>query len=478
MMRNGSLSLLAMGLVVSSSLHAAPPEVGAVEFAKGQVSAQHPGTGDRSLDKNSGIYAQDLVETGDKSFSILKFLDDGKVTVRPLSRFRVSTYNVSSNQAAFRLEQGAVTVETSDVGRDRPQQMVVDTPLARVNAQQAVVQIRVCDERCADEAAASRRAKTDVSADVVARVIKRKGNVSAQSPGGALRKLAVGAPLYQADRLSSGNTGQLLAVFRDGGRISLGANSEMNIEKYHYGQGGGDRSSLQLVKGSLRALTGRLGKQSPEDYAIKTPVAIIGVRGTAMDLLYPADRAGRLGGGTGLLSHVRQGGIRQRNAAGSFDLGTRRINFIASNQEAPRSMPTPPRAMLRALGLKPESARIDMEQLFGVQKLSGVPSGVYIYAGAGHVKLTGKIGRYKGTSLELGRKEAAYVDENGRMTRLERPMPFQLNDLPVAGGALDRPDMQFVPPLDAVSMPFDDHLHNYIPPVLPINPPHFPPSQP
>lgn len=464
MMRKNLMFLMTAALVASSTAFAAPREVGDVEFAKGQVSAQHPAMGSRALAIKSVVYGQDLVETGDKSFSVLRFQDQGKVSVRPLSRFQVSSYNLERHEAAFRLDKGGVTLETAAVGRDRPQQMEVDTPLAQVNAQQAVVQVLVCREGCAQPGREG-GASAEVSSDVVARVVQRTGSVSAQSPGGPMRNLSLGAPLYQTDRLTSGGDGQLLAVFRDGGRISLGANSEAAISEYRYGKGGGDKSSLELVKGSLRTLTGRLGKDSPEGYAINTPVAIIGVRGTAMDLLYPADRQGRMGAGGGLLSHVREGAINQKNAAGRFDLGAPKVNFIASQQQAPAGLATPPKAMLRALGPKPESTRINMEQLFGVRKLSGMPSGVYVYAADGHVKLTGTKGGHKGTVLELGRNEAAYVDEDGLMMRIERPLLFQVGELPLAtqtaGEAVERPDLNLVPPVQSISVPFDEHTHSY-----------------
>lgn len=466
MIKSGILALGACALLATSSAMAAPNSVGEVEFSKGSVSASNPNLGQRNLAKNSDLYTRDTVQTGDKSFSVLRFRDDGKVSVRPLSRFQVASY--TNNQAQLKLERGGVTLETAQVGRTDPAQVVVDTPLARINSQQAVVQVRLCSTDCRDEGV-----RRGDNSEVAARVVSIKGKAEARAQGGGeSRTLRQGAPLYRSDQLETGPGAQLLAVFRDGGRISLGASSEVNISDYSYGEGR-DKSSLQLVKGSLRALTGRIGQAAPANYSIETPVAIIGVRGTAFDLLYPANAQGRIGAGGGLLSHVRQGSIQQKNSSGTFDLGTRKVNYISGRNQSPTSLPTPPAAMLRALGLTPESARISLEQLFGDQKLNGMPPGLYVYAQDGHVRLTGNRGAGKGQVLNLGRSEGAYVDEKGNLMRLELPPIFPMVGMlpsPVPGtfDQIERPEIEFVPPVQ--SMPVLEHYPGH--PTY-VEPPHF-----
>lgn len=438
--------ILGISLALAGSVSlAAPASVGQVDFAKGQVSAQHPNMGNRGLAAKANIYGQDTVETGDQSFSVLRFLDNGKVTVRPLSRFAVSSYGAKAT--TLRLDQGGLEVDT--VSR-----LVVNTKLAKVDAHQAKLEVRVCKQDC------NLGQTSGADTKVVAKVVSKKGQVSASG-----RVLNAGAPLYESDRLTSGANSQMLAVFRDGGRISLGADSEVNIKEFRYAKAGNDRSSLQLVTGSLRALTGQIGKSRPENYRIDTPVATIGVRGTNFDLVYPVNTKGQRGAAKGLLSHVRQGAISQKNGAGNFGLANGKVNYIASQQQAPAGLATPPAAMLQALGLKPETARIDLEQMFGTQHDTGLASGVYVHVAAGQASFIGQTGAGKGQTLTLTKGSSAFVDQNGTLRMLDQPVVAapMVATMPQVEQVLERPEIPFVPIPDMLYMPTDHVQQSFHP---------------
>lgn len=445
-MKEFSPYILGISLTLTSiGLMAAPASVGQVDFAKGQVSAQHPELGSRGLSARANIYGQDLVETGDQSFSVLRFRDNDKVTVRPLSRFAVSSY--SAKATALRLDQGSLDVDSS------ASRLVVNTKVARVDANQAKLEVRVCRQDCDLGTAGS------ADANVVAKVVSKSGQASANG-----RPLAVGSALYESDTLVAGANSRLLAVFRDGGRISLGANSEVNIKEYRYGQRGNDRSSLQLVKGSLRALTGQIGKNKPENYRIELPVATIGVRGTLFDLVYPVNIKGQRGAAKGLLSHVRQGAITQKNTSGSFGLASGKLNYIASQQQAPTGLATPPAAMLQALGLKPETARIDLEQMFGTQHGTGLATGTYVHILSGQASFTSEVGAGKGQRLTLGKGQSAFVDQNGRMQVLNKPLASTtLASRSQSDDVIERPEIPFIPVPDVIYTPTDHYMHSFHP---------------
>lgn len=439
-MNSFSPYILGLSLTLAAcAAMAAPASVGKVDFAKGQVSAQNPNMGSRGLAAQANIYGQDLVVTGDQSFSVLRFLDKGKVSIRPLSRFAVSSYG-------GRLDQGSLEVDAGS-------RLTVNTKLAKVDASQAKLEVRVCKQDCNLGRSAA------VDSRVAAKVVSKTGQASANG-----RALAAGSALYESDTLSTGANSQLLAVFRDGGRISMGANSEVNIKAYRYAQAGNDRSSLQLIKGSLRALTGKIGKSNPDNYAIGTPVATIGVRGTNFDLVYPVNVKGQRGAAKGLLAQVRQGAISQQNGAGTFGLSAGKVNYIGGQGQAPKGLATPPAAMLQALGLKPETARIDLEQMFGTQHETGLASGTYVHVQAGQASFTSQTGESRGQSLTLSKGQSAFVDQNGRMQVLEQSLgaaPFVA--MPQVEEVIERPEIPFIPLPDIISMPTDDYTHSFHP---------------
>jgi hypothetical protein len=91
----------------------------------------------------------------------------------------------------------------------------------------------------------------------------------------------VGARVAQSDVVVTGADGSLGITFADDSRLSIGPNSTLAIDRFAFDstthQGAFDTS---LRKGTLSAVSGKLARQSPEAMTVKTPSAILGVRGT------------------------------------------------------------------------------------------------------------------------------------------------------------------------------------------------------
>ena len=51
-----------------------------------------------------------------------------------------------------------------------------------------------------------------------------------------------------------------------------------------YAGNDGDEATLNLVSGGLRVITGAMAKTNPENYKVRTPVALMGVRGTEFSI--------------------------------------------------------------------------------------------------------------------------------------------------------------------------------------------------
>jgi hypothetical protein len=91
----------------------------------------------------------------------------------------------------------------------------------------------------------------------------------------------VGMAIRPADVLVTGADGAAGVTFTDNGLVSVGPGSVFAIDKYrfdsttHVGEFEGN-----LRQGRLAAVSGKMVKQSPESMKIRTPSAIMGVRGT------------------------------------------------------------------------------------------------------------------------------------------------------------------------------------------------------
>ena len=112
------------------------------------------------------------------------------------------------------------------------------------------------------------------------RVKVSKGTVSIQR-GGRQLPAPVGAAIQALDTVSTGADGAVGITFQDNSMISAGPNSVLTIDKYAFDRttGVGEFES-SLKHGTLAAVSGKMVKQSPEAMKVKTPAAIMGVRGT------------------------------------------------------------------------------------------------------------------------------------------------------------------------------------------------------
>lgn len=99
--------------------------------------------------------------------------------------------------------------------------------------------------------------------------------------GGEKVPVAVGMAIRPADVLVTGADGAAGVTFSDNSLVSVGPDSVFAIDRYrfdsttHAGEFEGN-----LRQGRLAAVSGKMVKQSPESMKIRTPSAIMGVRGT------------------------------------------------------------------------------------------------------------------------------------------------------------------------------------------------------
>jgi hypothetical protein len=85
------------------------------------------------------------------------------------------------------------------------------------------------------------------------------------------------------DTLVTGAGARATLRFADGAVISLRPDSRFAVREYAFQEAAPekDRSSFELLRGGLRALTGFIGKRGSRDaWALKASTATIGIRGT------------------------------------------------------------------------------------------------------------------------------------------------------------------------------------------------------
>ncbi|HYC37525.1 MAG TPA: FecR domain-containing protein [Usitatibacter sp.] len=114
-----------------------------------------------------------------------------------------------------------------------------------------------------------------------ATVTSLTGNVQAQTGSEPVRTLRVGDLVRQGDTVSTGAASSAVLRFEDGQVTALTARSRLTITAYQYNpQTQSGSILLSLVDGGMRAITGLIGRRSPENVAYRAATATIGIRGT------------------------------------------------------------------------------------------------------------------------------------------------------------------------------------------------------
>lgn len=117
-------------------------------------------------------------------------------------------------------------------------------------------------------------------ADDVGTVKVAKGSVHVER-GGQRLPAKVGMGIQQSDVLVTGADGSAGVTFNDNSRLSTGPNSVLVVDRYSFNSTThAGRFDASLKKGTLAVVSGKMVKQSPDAMHVRTPAAIMGVRGT------------------------------------------------------------------------------------------------------------------------------------------------------------------------------------------------------
>ena len=119
-----------------------------------------------------------------------------------------------------------------------------------------------------------------VAADEVGQIKVAKGAVHIERDGKSLTA-PVGAKVQLRDVVVTGADGSAGVTFLDNSLMSVGPGSALAIDRFVFdsttNQGAFESS---LKRGTLSVVSGKIAKQTPDAMKVKTPAAILGVRGT------------------------------------------------------------------------------------------------------------------------------------------------------------------------------------------------------
>jgi quercetin dioxygenase-like cupin family protein len=107
------------------------------------------------------------------------------------------------------------------------------------------------------------------------------GSVQAQAGAAPARVVRQGDEVNQGDTIITGPASSVVLKFDDGQVAALTQNSRMAITAYQYNPATESGNVLlSLVTGGMRAITGLIGKRTPDRVSFRAATATIGIRGS------------------------------------------------------------------------------------------------------------------------------------------------------------------------------------------------------
>jgi hypothetical protein len=162
------------------------------------------------------------------------------------------------------------------------------------------------------------------------------GGATVSGPDGQQRPLAKGAELDSGDTVRT-NNGRAQIRFTDGAYVSLQPNTDFSIKEYNFDgkTDGSERGFFGLAKGAMRAVTGLIGRVNRSRYAITTPTATVGIRGTGGLIAINNDGSTTITGTSGIWTLT--------NPSGTLDIPAGTVGTApASPNQPPKQTDQPP----------------------------------------------------------------------------------------------------------------------------------------
>ncbi|MFM9913926.1 MAG: FecR domain-containing protein [Methylophilaceae bacterium] len=112
------------------------------------------------------------------------------------------------------------------------------------------------------------------------------GTAQVTDSKGQQRSVAKGGEVNEGDTVATSADGFTQIKMEDGGFFAVRPNTTFKIDTFTFNgkEDGSEKGAFSLIKGSLRAVTGLIGKTHRENYKVQTATSTIGIRGSGADM--------------------------------------------------------------------------------------------------------------------------------------------------------------------------------------------------
>jgi hypothetical protein len=405
--------------------------VGEVDFARGVGFAQSSGQTPRTLGKGLPLKEGDRLTTSDGASAVIKLQDGTRMTVRPNSDIVIQQYrfkeSAPDNSMVMQLLQGGFRAITGLISKGSASSARVITNTATIGIRGTDFDARLCTAECRAESAKVPEKPRPNVVQASAKVVSAQGELNALDGSGSRRSLVTGGSVYPGETLETKVGAKAVIAFRDDSRMTLGSATRFRVDSFVFDDQNPKegRFLVSLLSGSLRALTGLIGKNNSRNVRFTTPTATVGIRGTGLDLDCVADAkvdACNFYTWLGTIEVTQNGKTDMRVLDAGQGL------YVSNTEVRPLVNPT-----LNNLE-RPDGVAVDTKQLFSASTLDDNQEGLFVFVRDGHIEVTTPT-----QTLHLGRGETGFAALDGKTVRPQlmplflefdrTPMPNSKNPL-------------------------------------------------
>lgn len=172
------------------------------------------------------------------------------------------------------------------------------------------------------------------------------GSARISKHAGQERPALRGDQLYEGDTVMTNPNSNVQIRMIDDAIIWVRPDSQFRIEKYQSDKHGAPKNQavLNLISGTMREVTGAIGKGAPADYKLATPNATIGIRGTEFDATFATSQmAEQLNIEPGTYNRVYVGSTVLEGPSGRVTLNKDEAGFMGLDpSDKPQILPSIP----------------------------------------------------------------------------------------------------------------------------------------
>jgi hypothetical protein len=406
-------ALAAVAVLAAAAVQA--QVAGEVEFARGVGFAQTGTQTPRILGKGLPLNQGDRLTTSENGSAIIKMVDGTRMTLRPNSELVVQQYqfkeNAPDNSMLMQLVRGGFRAVTGLISKGGPDAARVQTNTATIGIRGTDFDARICTTDCGAESSRVTASARPNAVLASAKVVSVQGDMQAVDASGQRRHLYEGGSLYPGDTAETAAGAHAVLAFRDDSRITLGPNTRFRVDNFVFDEknAGEGRFLVSLLKGTVRAFTGLIGKANHANVGFTTATATIGVRGTGVDISCSGACANEPStGDSGLTLFTWLGSIAV-TPTGTTALQILQQGqglFISSTGIRPVFTPPP------MVGPRPDQVTVP-PKLFSATDVQDNQEGLFVFVRDGHIQVSTAAGEI----LQLGRGEAGFAGVNGQTAR-------------------------------------------------------------